>query len=53
MVVCNCAGSSVFESDFVYESPGVGNEHVHTKVYESVNGFTVKLSEKEASENLS
>lgn len=43
----------MFGSDFVYKSPDVGNEHVHRKVCESVNGFTVKLSEKEASENLS
>ncbi len=37
----------------MYEWSDVGSECVHMDVCESVNGFAVKLSEKEASGNLS
>lgn len=50
MAVCVCQFfSCLFESDFVFELSEAGNERAHMEVRESVNGFTVKLDEKEAS----
>ncbi len=53
MDVCVPVLSWLFESDFVCELSDVGNERVHMEVCESVNGFTMQLGAKEASENLS
>lgn len=52
--VCMCAGSArLFERDFVYKLSDVGNEREHVEAFESVDGFTVKIGESEASGNLS